>query len=346
MAAKAKKTTAAPKKVDSLTSEQEARMQHYVAKWKALMFSTDAVDRDAATDAVIELYSKYFNLGRPDVVWAESPQGWTEVEDELPDINERETFRNVLHNFTGLGYEKSRGISETLEGDLQRKNLALMVETLFPGIMRGNFFYGQHRLADQAWFDFLLTDKIFQSTEGFDRRIAVSLQLFQNAGWFMYRKSRVYLCPRPVVLEFNEVGEPHSLTGPAIAFGDGVKQYRIDNIEVPEIVVLRPETQTLAEIDGERNAEVRRLRIERFGWDNYLAGRQAKLLDHRANAIEGTEESLMQYEEEGRLNNVLVCICPSTGRIYAMAVGDECLTCKAAQDYLANTDSSKIIGRS
>lgn len=347
MASKSKTAATKPsKKVDVLTPAQEGKLDDYINKWKAITISTEAIDRDAATDAVTELYQKYFNLDKPDVVWAESPEGWTDATEELPDINEREAFRNVLNNFTGLGYEKSRRISETLESDSQREHVTRLIDTMFPGILLGNFFYGQHRLSDQAWFDYLLTEKIFKFTSGFDRRIATSLRLFQNAGWFMYRQNRVYLCPRPVVLSFNEIGEPHSLTGPAIAFGDDVKQFRIDGVQVPEIVVMNPEAQTLGEIEGEQNAEVKRLRIERLGWDNYLVARNAKLLDHRVNDIEGTEESLMQYEENGRTNNVLVCICPSTGRIYAMDVGDECLTCKTAQDYLANSDSSKIIGRS
>lgn len=65
------------------------------------------------------------------------------------------------------------------------------------------------------------------------------------------------------------------MTGPAILCRDGWPVYAIHGIRVPEYVVERPHEITTAAIDGEKNAEVRRVLIERFGFDRYL--REAKV---------------------------------------------------------------------
>lgn len=129
--------------------------------------------------------------------------------------------------------------------------------------------------------------------------------------------------------------------GPAAEYADGYKLWAIGGVHVDEQIVMRPETQTIAQIDGEQNIEVKRLRIERYGWERFLTEKGATVLDHRRNDIEGTDESLMQCDDMA----ALVCVCPSTGRVYCLEVPPATKTCSEAQDYLCNSDSSRIIGR-
>jgi hypothetical protein len=63
----------------------------------------------------------------------------------------------------------------------------------------------------------------------------------------------------------------HCESGPAVAYSDGRKQWYWHGIEVSELVACRPQEITVSMIDAERNVEVRRVMIERFGTQRYIA---------------------------------------------------------------------------
>jgi hypothetical protein len=109
---------------------------------------------------------------------------------------------------------------------------------------------------------------------------------------------------------------------------------------VDEQVVLRPETQTAGQIRRERNAETKRIRIERFGWGCYLAEVGAVVIDRRRNDIEATRETLFRTPDRAK---ILVCACPSTARVYALAVPRDVRTCERAQAWLSSGLSGRII---
>ena len=69
----------------------------------------------------------------------------------------------------------------------------------------------------------------------------------------------------------------HGLDGPAVRFRDGWSVYAVRGVRVPEKIVEHPELVTVADIDGERNAEVRRVMLERFGVERYVTGNLAPI---------------------------------------------------------------------
>lgn len=148
-------------------------------------------------------------------------------------------------------------------------------------------------------------------------------------------------CTRPVAHR-DERGFLHNESGPAIDW-EGTKKYYIHNVEVPENCVENPASITLEQINKESNAEVKRILIDRMGWDKYLTGINAKVLDSRQNEIDSTHEELMDGGEFGR---ILIGHCPSTGRMYSMRVPREVNTCVEAQKWLSVKDGIRIIGTS
>ena len=124
---------------------------------------------------------------------------------------------------------------------------------------------------------------------------------------------------------------------------DGWSLWHIHGVAVDEQIVMRPETQTLAQIQSEQNAEVRRIRIERFGWIAYLRAAGARVLDRRCNEIDQNHEALLESSDGAR---VLVCACPSTARMYAMRVPREIKNCTQAQSWLAGDRPIRIVGAS
>lgn len=148
--------------------------------------------------------------------------------------------------------------------------------------------------------------------------------------WWPFDTVNVF-SERPLAIH-KEQNRLHNEDGPAIEFRDGWKHWVIGGVTVDEQIVMRPETQTLAQIKGEDNAEVKRIRIERYGWDKYLKAVNAVLVEHSRNEVEQTDEALM--DADGM--RVLICACPSTARVYAMEVPTTVTTCLAAQQWLRN----------
>ena len=75
---------------------------------------------------------------------------------------------------------------------------------------------------------------------------------------------------RPVRLLVDAQSRPHCGDGPFCAWRDGTALYAWHGTRVPKRVIVAPETLTAADILGERNAEVRRVMIERVGHEKFL----------------------------------------------------------------------------
>ena len=134
------------------------------------------------------------------------------------------------------------------------------------------------------------------------------------------------------MLHRNDAGRLHCENGPALAYPDGFSIWSINGVRVDEQIVMRPETQSLEQLRSEQNAEIKRVRIERFGWLKYLKKNKATVLDFRRNEIEQTDESLMRCDD----STVFIGACPSTGRIYPLEVPPDTRTCDQAQRYLCS----------
>jgi hypothetical protein len=105
-------------------------------------------------------------------------------------------------------------------------------------------------------------------------------------------------------------------------------------VPIPGRVAFRPESITVAEILQERNAELRRVLLERFGFERFMLQAQAKTLDRDQDA--GGERRLLQVTLEG--DEPLVCVsvcCPSTGRRYLLRVPPTMTTCRQAVAWTA-----------
>ena len=85
---------------------------------------------------------------------------------------------------------------------------------------------------------------------------------------------------------------------------------------------------------------MKRIRIERFGWSEYLRATKAKVIEHVHNEVSQTDESLMECE----IGRVLVCACPSTARVYPLEVPPDCPSVEQAHNFLSGGRARRIIG--
>jgi hypothetical protein len=164
--------------------------------------------------------------------------------------------------------------------------------------------------------------------------------------WWWPNRGVCFVCERPEEVHMLG-GRLHNDSGPAVRFRDGWSVWAIGGVRVDELPVLYPELQSLQQIRHERNAEVKRVRIERFGWLRYLIEAGAVVVDCRRNDIEATRETLFRLPNEESPNRpgevVLVCACPSTGRVYALKVPANIRTCARAQAWLSGNLAGRII---
>ena len=74
----------------------------------------------------------------------------------------------------------------------------------------------------------------------------------------------------PEILKVDNANRPHSATGPFCRWRDGFALYAWHGIRVPAWIIEHPERVTIDGINAETNAEIRRVMIDRFGFDRYL----------------------------------------------------------------------------
>jgi hypothetical protein len=110
-------------------------------------------------------------------------------------------------------------------------------------------------------------------------------------------------------------------------------------IPVDERIAFRPETITATEILAEPNAELRRVLLERMGYEAFLNKAEAETLDRDRDP--GGERRLLRVSMEG--DEDLVCvsvICPSTGRQYIIRVPPTTRSCRQAVAWIAGFDNT------
>jgi hypothetical protein len=100
-------------------------------------------------------------------------------------------------------------------------------------------------------------------------------------------------------------------------------------VRVDERIAFHPERLTAEEVIHERNAERRRVMLERYGFEQLITSTKAHLLD--ADTDPGGPRRLLRLPLGD--DEALVCVsvrCPSTGRHYVLRVPPTMQTCRQA----------------
>jgi hypothetical protein len=108
-------------------------------------------------------------------------------------------------------------------------------------------------------------------------------------------------------------------------------------IPIDERIAFHPETITVQEVLDERNAERRRVLLERMGYAAFLSHADTQVI-HRDHD-RGGERRLLKVNQLG--DEDLVCLavyCPSTGRQYIIRVPPTMRTCHQAAAWIAGFD--------
>src|SRR5574341_532793 len=195
-----------------------------------------------------------------DNLWANL---WANLRDNLRDNLRANLWANLRANlWDNLGANLGSNLRDNLEDNLG--------DNLYW------WLWGQH---DAAWPAFCAWPDVAlrpMHTDDHRARLAWWLTLSRSCGWWHPYRGVVFVCERPARQAVDGQGRLHHETGPALLCRDGWPVYAWHGVRVSADVIERPDTITPSTIQAEANAEVRRVMIERMGWERWLVASGAQ----------------------------------------------------------------------
>lgn len=157
----------------------------------------------------------------------------------------------------------------------------------------------------------------------------------------------------PERLLVDEQNRPHCADGPSHRWRDGWSLYHWHGLRIPAFIIESPEQITIEHIRKEENQEIRRVMIERMGWERFCSEASVRVLAKDtlsanfpalpvSDLVQPGERFVTHYrkgEEHAELLEMLEfkdfqerplrfvrVTDPSTGRQYILRVAHDCLT--------------------
>lgn len=279
-------------RLDKLTPEQAARLPAIANEWTRIGLETKPADRPAAEAAIRQMY-EVAGFEPPRVVWCSSPLAmaltravlaspkfeasvWASVGDGVRD-SVWDGVRDSVKASVGAGVRDS--VWDSVKASVGDGVWDGVWDGVGDGF--GDSVNGQH---DAHWLGFYDTFRRFGLIKQTDKMMGLAA-LAKAAGWALPHEHVCWISERHCVVKQDEDRRIHCENGPAIQYPDGWSVYAIHGVRVPSWLIERPDTITVKTIDDERNAEIRRVMIERMGRDRFVAESGADLLHEDTDQI-------------------------------------------------------------
>jgi hypothetical protein len=150
-----------------------------------------------------------------------------------------------------------------------------------------SFSWMHHECDSAAFFEFFKNE--VPKVTGIDHKTDLLCDMAE-LGWTLFYDEVCIVSKKPTVhfevpqceIASGDVKVCHNLNGPAIDFGaeDPSNVYMIGGVVVEAYVVETPEKITVSDIEGEGNAEVRRVKIDQYGQSRYLQDINAEVVSN------------------------------------------------------------------
>ena len=335
-----------------ITDEERTKLEIHTKRWIDVAYQTGRTNRQKLVKAIEGLY-RVAELKKPTVEIVPSPKAMVERFEAFALAD------NAIREATIAG-TRDATLAATFDATFTATDVATYNATYdatFDATRAATHFAANEvaRIADwwqyhqggNMWVAWVCYVTAFRDVLGLRLPAYQQFQYWEKAA--LYGGFRLMLPGRCIVSDFpdricvDRQWRPHCGDGPSHRWSDGWELWHLDGIQVDEQLVLHPKTQTLQQIDGEHNEDLKTLRISRFGWPEYLAASGAHLVDERQNFVEGTREALYR-QRSGHLR--LVVTCPTGRHPYALGVGDNhIVTCEQAQNWLAGEKPFRTLAR-
>jgi len=338
-----------------ITDEERAGLEIHAKRWIDIAYQTGRANRPKLVKAIEGLY-RAAELNKPAVEIVPSPKAMVERFARPPnsDATRNATLAATLAATNAATDEATCDATRdatreatyyaTREATENATHYATYFATYFATQIAywWQHYQGGNMLAMEICY---LT--AFRDVLGLRLPVYRKFQYWEKAA--IYGGFRLMFSDRCIVSDFPDricvdpQWRPHCDSGPSHRWSDGWELWYLNGLKVDEQLVMRPKTQTIQQIENEPNEDIKAIRIERYGWPEYLRESGATLLDERRNDIEGTREALYRQQSGGLR---LVVTCPTGRHPYALRVGDRRIRkCETAQNWLAGEKPFRTLAR-
>jgi len=245
-------------KITELTAEQAAMLTAMQDEYLRYGLNCDPADRPRANSAFERIYQR-LSLGAPWVIWVSSPLGAHLARAMLAAAGSR----------AQVGAQVRAQVRAQVWDQVGDQKIDFMPAALF----------GQHDAGWVAWVVAAVAIGVKLRSDTADT-FRIFLDLCQSCMWAYAFRGAVIACDRPAAIHRDKIGRLHNTSGPAMAFRDGWTIHAVHGVRVPGWIIEQPSRITVATIESEQNSEIKRVMIERFGWDRYAQESGAEVVDH------------------------------------------------------------------
>jgi hypothetical protein len=284
------------RKIVKLEDEQWKKAPGHVDKW--LNYCIEPVDSEKARLTMHELYGQ-MGYAPPTVLIAPSPsQTSIQTTLESSGVDQSQLGKNLgtlleehlwSYLVNPLIRQRKEGSNASLYREFYRRWGHILSCTinhqLTPQLERGLAILPCNGLQAYCPFkwSYFASGLDFFSSVGVEldtNKLTTLISLCRQVMAIVPLENVAIVCDRPTTIEWRGDGELHNVNGPAAIWSDGWSLWSIDGVAVDEQIVMRPETQTVEQINAETNLEVKGVRISQFGWLKYLE--QCLVLSNRS----------------------------------------------------------------
>ncbi|PYX53904.1 MAG: hypothetical protein DMG76_23675 [Acidobacteria bacterium] len=244
----------------TLSKEQEAVFATYIERWIKIALNTDEID---VKESIAAIKADYAICGYPE------PKRFSVFKSPKSAAFAAAIFKEAYAQ-QSLKWDRYLGgqaeiiTQEELDPYLEA-NLTPQLRKSAAGCVN-EMAFGCHESSWLVMYDFLLNELGTQECA----KLVPLIDLAKVCGWWAPYSEACIIQDRPSQIHQDARLRLHNDAGPAIAYRDGWKIYCIHGVRVQDWMIEHPERMTPALIDAERNVEVRRVMIEKFGKERYI----------------------------------------------------------------------------
>ena len=142
----------------------------------------------------------------------------------------------------------------------------------------GTWFWGQQ---DAFWISFYDFGKEIGVNYAKTARKGLKIwkRITKSCHWFYPFSDFCLISDKPVRISRDEQGRLHDDSQKAIEYSDGWGFCSVHGVVVPDYVIESPNEINTEKIESESNSEIRRVMLDRFGWDRYILETNTKPID-------------------------------------------------------------------
>lgn len=196
---------------------------------------------------------------------------------EMPNEEETRSIIDRVYKKLGVDTPKVEIVASPFEAAKLAKRM---------GASDTSFAWMHHDSDSAAFFEFFKNEVpevegIEEGTKLFSDMCKLGWTLFYDEICIVSKKPTAHFESPSEDICAGDVKVCHNLNGPAIDFGSGDPSnvYMVGGVPVEAYVVETPEKITISDIEGEENAEIRRVKIDQYGQSRYLQDTGAEVVN-------------------------------------------------------------------